>query len=231
MPVLAKLKLSSFLTMAAFRRIQAARINTETALAMLDSSFDGSESEDAPDGDAFAATTDPGDKESEIEEQLRTGSSSDGYTAGAEVSDGSFGPVEVGSPSRSAESSVSGSVPGETPSREEQSHETVGGQATDQGGEGDSEDEEEPSEEAEIEDGETPKSRKRVRRVHRWKKSKRIKRRNSGRSYTSAPGKPVSALKHFLFYTFTGLLMCRSLHDPLMTHPVAVVCDVTRSCP
>lgn len=220
--------------MTAFRRIQAARINTETALAMLDSSFDGSESEDAPDEDAFTspeATTDPGDKESEIEEQRRTGSSSDGYTAGAEVSDGSFGPVGVGSPSRSAESSVSGRVPSETPSREEQSHETVGGQAIDHGDEGDSEDDEEPSNEAETADGETPKSRKRVKRVHRWKKSKRIKLRNSGKSYTSAPGKPVSALKRFLFYTFTGLLMCRSLQDTSMTHPVAVVYDVTRSCP
>ena len=220
--------------MAAFRRIQAARINTETALAMLDSSFDGSESEDAPDGDAFTspeATTDQGDKESEIEEQQRTGSSSDGYTAGAEVSDGSFGPVGVGSPSRSAESSASGSVPSETPSREEQGHDMVGGQAIDHGDEGDSEDDEEPSDETETEDGETPKSRKRVRRAHRWKKSKRIKRRNSGKSYTSAPGKPVSALKRFLFYTFTGLLVCRSLPDTLMIHPVAVVYDVTRSCP
>ena len=196
--------------MAAFRRIQAARINTETALAMLDSSFDGSESEDAPDRDAFTspeATTDQGDKESEIEEQQRTGSSSDGYTAGAEVSDGSFGPVGVGSPSRSAESSASGSVPSETPSREEQGHDMVG-QAIDHGDEGDSEDDEEPSDETETEDGETPKNRKRVRRAHRWKKSKRIKRRNSGKSYTSAPGKPVSALKHFFvlyFYWFVGV--------------------------
>ena len=139
--------------------------------------------------------------------------------------------VGVGSPSRSAESSVSGRVPSETPSREEQSHETVGGQAIDHGDEGDSEDDEEPSNEAETADGETPKSRKRVKRVHRWKKSKRIKLRNSGKSYTSAPGKPVSALKRFLFYTFTGLLMCRSLQDTSMTHPVAVVYDVTISCP
>ena len=51
----------------------------------------------------------------------------------------------------------------------------------------------EPDEEHSSEvDGETP-SRKRVRRVQRWKKSKRIRLRNSGKSYTSAPGKPVSA--------------------------------------
>ena len=43
----------------AFRRIQAARINTETALAMLDSSFDGSESEDAPDEDPSRAQRPP----------------------------------------------------------------------------------------------------------------------------------------------------------------------------
>ena len=199
---------------------------------MLDSSFDGSESEDAPDlrqEDAFTTSTDLGE---EVEEQRRTGSSSDGYTDGAEVSDCSFGPDRVGPPSRSAESSVSGSVPSETPSREEQSRETVDGEAIDhggEGGEGDSEDDDEPSNEAETADGETPKSRKRVKRVHRWKKSKRIKLGNSGRSYTSTKGKPVSALKHFLFYTFTDLLMCRSLHDTSMTH--SVVYDVTRSCP
>lgn len=57
------------------------------------------------------------------------------------------------------------------------------------GHEGDTEPDKELSSEV---DGETP-SRKRVRRVQRWKKSKQIRLRNSGKSYTSAPGKPVSA--------------------------------------
>ena len=116
-------------------------------------SFDGSESEDVPDlgqEETFTTSTDPGE---EVEEQRRTGSSSDGYTAGTEVSDGSFGPDGAG---RSAESSVmfnSGSVPSETltPSGA-QSRETVGGEAIDHRGKGDSEDDKEASNEAETAD-------------------------------------------------------------------------------
>ena len=45
--------------------------------------------------------------------------------------------------------------------------------------------------ESDHEGEETPKSRKRVRRPKRWKKNKRIRLRNTGKEYTSVPGKKV----------------------------------------
>ena len=42
-----------------------------------------------------------------------------------------------------------------------------------------------------VEGSTTPKSRKRVRKSRKWKKNVRIRLRNSGKDYTSAPGKQV----------------------------------------
>ena len=70
------------------------------------------------------------------------------------------------------------------------------------------------SDESCTESNTTPKSRKRVRKPRRWKKNVRIRLRNSGKKYTSAPGKEVLTtyfnnyfhIKHY--YTVCTLGCC-----------------------
>lgn len=114
--------------------IWAARINTETALEMLDSNFDNSEfgsdlyGEDAV--TSWESTIDPGDHHNlELEEQQMTGSGSDECRASEEVNNGSIEPLEASAGGGSAETSVNcGILLNESPNRGQWSQETIGGE-------------------------------------------------------------------------------------------------------
>ena len=178
-----------------------ARINTEAALAMLDTSFSGSEF-DVSDSDP-SSESDLRQKNDEFEDDvqhLRSDEEETGTVADSR-----------GSPATRHDNQLD---PGEGPST---SRNTCGldrrGESTDPG-RSDSDRGESSGDESCTNRNTTPKSRKRVRKPQRWKKNVRIRLRNSGKKYRSAPGKEVLTtyfnnhfpIKHY--YTVSTLGCC-----------------------
>ena len=169
---------STSLTMAT--RGRDARINIEAALAMLDTSYSGSEF-DVSDSDT-SSESDLRQKNSEFEndvQHLRSDEEETGTVANSR-----------GSPATRHDNQLD---PGEGPST---SRNTCGldcrGEPTEPGrSHSDSDRSESSSDESCTERNTTPKSRKRVRKPQSWKKEVRIRLRNSGKKYRYAPGKEV----------------------------------------
>lgn len=162
------------------RRVRAARINTEAALSMLDTSFSGSEF-DLPDSDLnndgdLRQENDEfeSDVQDERSDEQETGTVPDGRGSQATRDDNQLDPGEGPSTSRNA------SGPG---CQGEVSEPETSQSDSDRG--------ESSNGESCTESNTTPKSRKRVRKPQKWKKNVRIRLRNSGKKYTSAPGKQV----------------------------------------
>lgn len=101
-----------------------------------------------------------------------------------------------------------------------------------EGSQSDSDCRENSSDGADVEGNPTPKSRKRVRRPRGWKKNVRIRLRNSGKDYTSAPGKKVlyCSLMLPLIDHCTTTMHTRLLPDRLTILLVAVPYVAVKSC-
>ena len=188
-----------------------------------------------------------------------TGTTSDEGGAGTDNAD-ERSSNEAGAGSDNEEERSSDEAGAGTDNEEERSSDEAGAgtdneeeRSSDEAGAGTDNEEERSSDEAGAgsDEGSTPKSRKTVRRPKNWKKNKRITRRNSGKRYTSAPGKQVMLLNYLALLYFHG----SSLHHPLthsltpspslspslpplyrskpinlMIHHVAVLCAVMTSC-